>query len=45
MGTATYVAANLIAMKDGVDRCGGPLLCDVRQPTPVDSELVGSRSV
>ncbi|MCK9897981.1 glycosyltransferase [Frankia sp. AgB32] len=26
-----YVAANLIAVKDGADRCGGPLLCNTRE--------------
>lgn len=25
-----YVAANLIAVKEGTERCGGPLLCDPR---------------
>ncbi|MCM3921639.1 glycosyltransferase [Frankia sp. AiPs1] len=31
-----YVAANMIAIKDGADRCGGPLLCAPRKPLPIE---------
>jgi GT2 family glycosyltransferase len=38
-----YVAANLIAIKDGADRCGGPLLCAPRPPASIDGELAASK--
>ena len=35
----SYVAANLIAIKDGAERCGGPLLCAPRKPLPVEEAV------
>lgn len=32
----SYVAANMIAVKEGAERCGGPLLCAPRKPLPVE---------
>ncbi len=33
-----YVAANLIAIKDGTERCGGPLLCGGEDPALTERE-------